>query len=164
MRKKALFMICGFLAIGVAVFAADPAEGYWKSVDEKTGEATAFWNIYVKNNVLYGEIVRIVDKPDDTIADKTKESYPGFPVSGIVNKMKVIGTPWIWGLTSKKAGNWAGGKIIDLQSGDMYNCKVTYRPADGKRYVKDTLEMRGELFLGIGRSQFWLRADPSEFR
>lgn len=158
------------LALGIAFavaalsFAADPAEGLWKSVDEKTGETTAFWRIYEKGGLLFGEIVKIADKPADTIASAAKPSYRGFPVAGKVNEMKVVGTPWIWGLKKKSAGTWADGNIVDPGKGDMYACKITFRKADGKKFKEDALEMRGEIGLGIGRSQFWIRASEAEAR
>lgn len=163
--NKNLVVVAALAVLSVfAVSAADPVEGYWKSVDDKTGLPTAYWKIYDKGGVLFGEILRIVDKPDDTIATAAKPSYKGFPVAGEVNKMRVVGTPWIYGLSRKKAGEWADGSIIDPKTGDLYKCKITFRPADGKKFTVETLEMRGEIGLGIGRSQFWQRASEAEFR
>ena len=59
MLKKIAF-VAAFAFAAMSAFASDPVEGFWKSIDEKTGEATAFWRIYDKNGVLFGEIVRIV--------------------------------------------------------------------------------------------------------
>jgi uncharacterized protein (DUF2147 family) len=162
-KKTFLVALISLVAAGIAL-AADPVEGLWKSIDETTGKATAFWKIYQTGGKLQGEIVRIVGKPDTTIATDCKESYKNFPVAGKVNQMKVIGTPWIWGLTMKKAGEWAGGNIIDPGAGDMYQCKITFRAKDGKKFLVDTLEMRGEIGLGIGRSQFWQRATEAELK
>ena len=163
--KRTLVLVAAFAAIvSFAATAADPVEGYWKSVDEKTGEATAFWKIGVDGGKLSGQILKIVGKPDDTIATAAKPAYKGFPVKGEVNTMRVVGTPWIYGLTSKKAGEWSGGNIVDPKTGDFYQCKITFRKADGKKYPKDALEMRGEIGMGIGRSQFWQRATEAEFR
>lgn len=161
-KRASIFIVVAFVAATLA-FAAEPVEGYWKSVDE-TGKATAFWNIQVVNGKLMGEIVKIVGEPDDTIAKDVKPSYKGFPAAGKVNEMKVIGTPWIWGLSKKKNGEWSDGNIIDPESGDLYKCKIAFRSADGKKFPKDVLEMRGEIGLGIGRSQFWQRATEAEFR
>lgn len=162
--KKVLLLVSALLVLSsMALFAADPVEGLWKSVDEQ-GVATAFWKIYEKNGVLYGEIVKIVGKSDDTIATAAKPSYKNFPVAGEVNKMKVVGTPWIYGLKKKAPGQWEGGNIVDPSKGDIYNCKITFRPADGKKYKTDILEMRGEIGLGIGRSQFWQRATEAEIK
>ena len=162
---KRLRLAAALAIVAVASsFAADPVEGFWKSIDEKTGEATAFWKIYDKSGVLYGEIVKIVGKSDDTLAENAKPSYKDFPVAGEVDKMRVVGTPWIYGLSMKRTGEWSGGSIVDPKKGDLYKCKITYRPADGRKFQKDTLEMRGEIGLGIGRSQYWLRAVEAEFR
>ena len=149
----ALIVLCCFC------LAADPAEGFWLSVDEKTGETTAGWEIYQKDGLLYGRILSAAGKPADQIAKSCKESYANFPVAGKVNEMTVVNTPWIYGLKQNKSGEWSGGTIIDPASGSMYNCKITYRPADNNKYKTDTLEMRGEIGFGIGRSQFWQKSD-----
>jgi uncharacterized protein (DUF2147 family) len=44
----------------------------------------------------------------------------------------------------------------------MYKCKITFRPTDGKKYKVDTLEMRGEIGLGIGKSQYWTKATKEQ--
>lgn len=164
MFKKVSITVC--LALICSVFAfADPVEGFWKSIDDKTGKVTAYWNIYQRNNQLFGEIVYLPEEEDQNIlADKVKASYRGFPLAGQVNRMKVIGTPWIFGLARKADGEWADGNIIDPESGTMYKCKITFRPMDGRRYSEDTLEMRGEIGLGIGRSQYWVRAKESDWQ
>jgi uncharacterized protein (DUF2147 family) len=163
MYKKVLLVVAAALMSVSLAFAADPVEGFWKSVDEG-GNATAFWKIYEKNGVLFGEIMKIVGKPDSTIAVNVKPTYKNFPVAGKVNEMKTVGTPWIYGLKKKSAGVWEGGNIVDPSKGDFYNCKITFRAKDGKKYTTDVLEMRGEVGMGIGRSQFWQKASEAEFR
>ena len=69
--------------------------------------------------------------------------------------MTVVNTPFIFGLKMKEPGVWAGGNIIDPKDGKIYKCKITFHKADGKEFKQDTLEMRGEIGLGIGRSQYW---------
>ncbi len=162
--KKIAFLFSLTILSQLVLFAADPVEGFWKSIDEKTGKITAYWNIYQKAGLLYGEIISLPDKPSTTIATDVKASYKGFPVAGAVNKMKVVGTPWIFGLSSKSSGVWAGGSIIDPEDGSMYKCKITFRPKDDKKFSVDSLEMRGEIGLGIGRSQFWVRAKESDWK
>ena len=156
MRKLFLVFIIGILGLALA---ADPAEGYWLSVDEKSGEITAGWEIYQRDGLLYGQILSAAGSPHGKLAEKCKESYADFPVVGKVNKMTVVNTPWIYGLKRNRPGEWSGGRIIDPGSGNMYNCKIIHRPANGSRYKVDTLEMRGEIGLGLGRSQFWQKSN-----
>jgi uncharacterized protein (DUF2147 family) len=160
MKKCVFFLI---LAIGAGFcFADDPAVGYWISVDDKTGRQTASWELYLENGGLQGRILAISGYPADIKAMMCKKSYPGFPVSGNVNEMTVVGTPWIYGLKMTEAGKWARGSIIDPESGNLYKCKITFHPAGSAKYAADTLEMRGEIGLGIGRSQFWKKSTREE--
>ncbi|MDR0590156.1 MAG: DUF2147 domain-containing protein, partial [Spirochaetaceae bacterium] len=75
--KKGIVLAVVFV-LGAGVFlAADPVEGYWVSVDEKTGKTTAGWEIYQSGGKLYGKILGVVGYPPDVKADKCKESYAG---------------------------------------------------------------------------------------
>ncbi|GHV81675.1 hypothetical protein AGMMS49991_02330 [Spirochaetia bacterium] len=162
---KKLVIFCAVLLLQtVFCFAADPVEGYWVSVDDKTGKITAGWEMYVVDGKLYGKMHSMADVPQDLVAVKCKETYKGFPVAGKVNELIIIGTPWIFGLTSQKPGQWRGGFIVDPSTGNMYNCKITFRAADGKKFPVDVLEMRGELIgLGIiGGSQYWRKSTLEE--
>jgi len=158
MKRIIVFLL---LITACAICFADPVEGFWLSIDETTNKVTAGWQIYQEGGKLYGKILSIATEPRGTIAVRCKESYRGFPVAGKVNTMPIAGTPWIFGLTSTKEGVWAGGNVVNPEDGGMYGCKLTFRPADGKKFTADTLEMRGEIGLGIGRSQFWRKSDEA---
>lgn len=160
--KKLIATLCFLTVLGLgALSAADKVEGLWKSINE-TGKVTGVWKIYQQNNLLYGALVTVPGQTDATIADKCKPSYPNFPVAGEVNKMLVINTPFIFGLKMKAPGKWEGGNIIDAGDGTLYQCKINFRAADGNKYKVDTLEMRGEIGLGIGKSQLWVATTPEE--
>jgi uncharacterized protein (DUF2147 family) len=146
-------------AIAGFCFAADPAEGSWLSIEEKTGNTTAGWQVYQQGGKLLGKILSMAEHPKTVQAERCKESYAGFPVAGKVNQMTVVGTPWIYGLSMDKPGEWSGGSIINPEDGKLYKCKIIFRSADGKKFKTDVLEMRGEIGLGIGRSQFWQKTD-----
>ena len=158
MKSKKIMFVLFFLALAVFCFAADPAEGFWISVDEKTGKETAGWEIFIRDGKLYGRILSLAGLSQTTKADKCNDSYKGFPAAGKVSDMTVVGTTWIFGLVPDGSpGSWKGGNIIDPNDGSMYGCKITFRPADGKKFKSDTLEMRGTIGP-FGRSQFWKRA------
>ena len=152
MKKNILLLVLLFLFTGI-VLAADPVEGYWISYDEKTKKATAGWHIFQSNGKLFGKILSVAGKPQDGKCVKCKPSYDGFPYTGNVNEKPTVGTNWIFNLKMDKTGAWSGGHIIDPGSGKMYKCKINYHAENG-----GTLEMRGEIGLGIGRSQFWKKA------
>ena len=171
--NKSIILTTLFFTVTVLFFAvsplgatpskqtADPAEGFWLSVDEKSGKITAGWHIYEESGKLFGKILSMADLPKTTLAEKCKESYAGFPVAGKVNQMTVVGTPWIFGLVMNKPGEWINGNVVNPEDGGIYKCKITLHPADGKKFRADTLEMRGELGFGIGRSQFWKKTDQT---
>ena len=158
MKKNIAIFLMLFIAT-VFRLAADPVEGYWLSIDEKTGKVTAGWMIYQEGGKLYGKILSMADFSGNVLAENCKDSYQGFPVSGRVSQMPVVGTPWIFGLSADRPGEWSGGSVINPEDGRMYRCRIIFRAADGRRYQNNTLEMRGEIGLGIGRSQFWRKTD-----
>jgi uncharacterized protein (DUF2147 family) len=160
--KKTIPLIWFLVLTAGLCFAADPAEGYWVSVDDKTGKVTAGWEIYRDGNTLCGRILSVAGYPQDLKAEKCKDSYAGFPVAGRVNQLPILGIPWIFGLSSNREGQWSGGNVVDPETGNMYKCRITFRREDGNRYKTDTLEMRGEIGLGIGRSQFWRKSTRAE--
>jgi uncharacterized protein (DUF2147 family) len=153
--KKSIF-ICLIILAGQFCFALDPAEGYWFSVDEKSGQITAGWEIYENGGFLYGKMLSLTGRPGHEVAARCKKSYQGFPVAGAVNQMPLAGTPWIFGLRREDEGTWTGGHVVNPEDGNMYRCKITHHPAGG-RFEIEALEMRGEIGLGIGRSQYWQR-------
>jgi uncharacterized protein (DUF2147 family) len=160
--KKLIVAIAALFAAGTVTLCADPVEGFWLSVDDKTNQVTAGWQIYMENGKLYGKILSTAAAPAGALALRCKESYAGFPLPGKVNTLPVAGTPWIFGLRQEKTGQWEGGNIIDPNDGKIYKCKLTFHAADGKKFTADTLEMRAEVGLGIGRSQFWRKAGEAE--
>ncbi|MDR0709987.1 MAG: DUF2147 domain-containing protein, partial [Spirochaetaceae bacterium] len=89
--KKAMFfsgiLVC-FLFPGAGFcFAADPAEGFWVSVDDKTGRTTAGWELYQQEGKLYGKMLSVAGFPQGLKAIACKESYRGFPIPGKVNEL-----------------------------------------------------------------------------
>ncbi len=160
--KKLIGLLGAFLVLGAAIFAADPAAGLWKSIDDKTGEVTAIWKIYEKDGMLFGTIAATTNDPQDVIADSCKESYKGFPVAGAVNKMKTVGTPWIFNMQKVSEGNWKGGNIIDPSNGKMYGCVIRFMKAGSDKKAKtDTLAMAGTVGP-IKVFQYWVPATEAD--
>ena len=160
MKKFFVFLMI-FVVVAGFCFAADPAEGFWISIDDKTQKPTAGWEIYTTGGKLFGKILSVADHPQNVKADKCNDSYRGFPVAGKVSEMTVVGTPWIFDLKQDRPGIWSGGNVIDPDDGRMYGCRVTFHAMDGNRYKTNTLEMRGTIGP-FGRSQYWQSCSREE--
>lgn len=168
MRRVVFLSVAMILTLGCFVFAADPAEGYWISVDDKTQARTAGWQVYIdRDGKLYGKIVSAPGVYPNTRATYCKESYRGFPVAGNVKQMAVLNTPWLFGLqqVKNKPGEWEKGNIIDPNDGNMYTGTIKFHPAGsrvgGQVRNVDTLEMRGSIGP-FGRSQYWQKANQQQ--
>ena len=160
--KKIIALFAAVLLLGTMCFAADPAEGFWISVDEKTNKPTAGWQIWEQGGKLSGKILSVADMPQDQIADGGKgKHYDNFMNGVDVGTLRSVGTTWIWDLSKAGEGKWSGGYIIDPGDGKRYACEITFHKADGKKYKADTLEMRGKVGP-FGRSQFWKSATEAE--
>lgn len=165
---KKIISIIAALILGAGVLsAADPAEGIWKSIDDKTGEITAIWKIYEKDGTLFGTIAAVVNYPQDVIATACKESYKGFPVSGAVNKKTTVGTPWIYGMKKESDGNWKGGTIVNPGDGKMYGCVIKYL-APGEKHKKFTAKVPSLAMAGtvgpIQVFQYWVKATEDDIK
>lgn len=163
--KKLVVIFAALLVTVSGLFAADPATGLWKSIDDETNEITAIWKIYEENGMLFGTIEAVVDCPQDVIASDCKKSYKGFPIPGNVNEMKTVGTPWIFNMKKESEGNWSKGNIIDPDDGKMYGCIIKYlapgQKNKGFTAKEPTLAMAGT-FGPIKVFQYWLKATEED--
>jgi len=159
--KKIITVMVFILLYSVNVFAADPVEGYWLSVDSKTGEIQSGWEIYVSNGFLYGKMLSAIGLSPTDKAVKCRNSYDNFPIDGKVNQLPFFGTPWIFGLSMERPGSWSNGNVINPDDGSMYKCSIKYHPADGKKFKQEALEIRGQLLFFSG-SQYWRRSTREE--
>jgi len=156
MKKIVTTLIVVFVC-AVAAFAADPVEGFWLSVDDKTGEIKSGWEMYESNGYMYGKMLSAVGHSSTTKAARCRESYANFPIAGKVNQLPLLGTPWIFGLRRESPGTWTNGNVINPEDGNMYKCSLIHHPADGKKFKQEALEIRGQLLVFSG-SQYWRRA------
>jgi len=159
--KRIFTAIIVILIFASAAFAADPTEGFWLSVDQRTGKIESGWEIYQDNGYLYGKLLSGVGIASSDKAVKCRESYANYPIAGKVNQLPIIGSPWIFGLRVESPGNWSNGSVINPSDGNMYKCSLIYHPADDKKFKQEALEVRGQLLFFSG-SQYWRRATREE--
>lgn len=140
--KKILIMTVAAVCAAYSLIAEEvrtSAIGYWKTIDDATGEAKSIVRVYEHNGKVYGRVMKVLTDP--------------------TAKAKISGSPLIEGLDiikdlkASKGGKLEGGKVLDPKNGRTYTCQIWLE--DGK------LIMRGSL-LGIGRKQTWLPTEPLE--
>ncbi len=134
-----LLLLCGAL---VSLSAQSPI-GVWKTIDDNSGQARSKVEIYEQNGKLYGKIIDLLLKPDDTVCDACKGKLKDQPVVGMV----------IIEDLSTYRDYWKDGTILDPESGSTYGCSIWFE--DGK---SDELQVRGKHWTGLYRTQTWYRS------
>lgn len=151
-RKKnhipATLVSC-FLIISIPVYAQS-VEGRWITYNEETGSPLSVIEIMKVGNSIEGKVKEIFLEPfqgDDPICNNC---------NGERKDKKVINMNFLWGLV-KNGTEWSNGKILDPQSGEVYNSKLWMED-------NNTLKVRG--YAGIMylfyRTQTWLRVGSTQ--
>jgi lathosterol oxidase len=139
-----IFMAAAFIAEGQTV------EGEWTTYNEETGTALSTIEIVKSGNSIKGKVKEIFLEPfqgDDPICTRCPEER---------KDKKVIDMNFLWGF-KKDGDDWDEGKILDPQTGEVYNSKL---------WLEDnsTMKVRGyggmmDLFF---RTQTWKRIGTSK--
>lgn len=124
------------------LFSQQSAVGVWKTIDDKTGDAKSHVEIYEQDGKIYGKVVKLLQKPSDTLCEKCTGNKKNKPVLGMVilNDLK----PY--------KEYWRKGNILDPENGNEYSCSIWLE--EGKA---DELRVRGKHWTGLYRTQTWYR-------
>lgn len=145
MKKLIGLAISATALMSAAHAATNSPVGYWKTVDDTTGEAKSIVAIYeAPNHTLVGKVLKLFKEPDRTCIACDGDLHDK-PIAGMVVMMNL-----------KPSGNrtaqWSGGSILDPKNGKSYQCDL--KLTDGG----DKLNVRGYIGLPLfGRSQTWER-------
>jgi uncharacterized protein (DUF2147 family) len=143
MKKILICMLTFFSGL-----LAQDIQGFWKTIDEKSGKPQCVVAVYEYENKYYGRIVGTFN--DKGVMDETLDA-PSDRAPGLVGKPFYCGLDLIWNL---KKGSKCKGKIVDPKKGNIYRAEV---------WVEDgNLIVRGKL-LCFGRNQTWLPASDADF-
>ena len=143
--------ILAVINLAMAMLHAVPASaaeagspiGLWKTIDDKTGNARAIVRIYEQNGKLFGRIERsFTPGAENRVCDVCTDERKGQPIIGLVIIRNM----------QSKDGEFAGGDILDPETGTVYHCKF-HLDHDGARLI-----VRGYIGISLlGRSQVWQR-------
>ncbi len=141
-----VYVVASLLFIGTHSHAHEISPvGSWKTIDDKTHQVKSIVKITEVNGEFQGRVEKIFSPPakvPDPVCNKCEGDKKDKPILGMT----------ILSGLSKNGDEYSGGKILDLEVGKIYKCKIKVSE-DGK-----TLEVRG--FIGIsliGRTQTWMR-------
>ena len=144
-------LLCGVFSLGAFTAYAASIEGYWKSIDDRTGEQLS--------------IVEIRKGADGRYHGKIAYRYPVPGGAALINCTKcpppytnqpLLGLEIFSGFKEDpdKRNAYVDGKVLEAKSGKIYKAKATVT-ADGKR-----LRLRGYVGISaLGRTQVWIRTD-----
>jgi len=145
MRSRNLFGIALLVAVIFAagnLFAAGSPVGTWKTISDKTKKPASIVKIWEKDGKLYGKIIKLFNDPDAKCT-ACNGKFKDKPITGMV---------FMWGF--KKDGDvFNGGKILDPDSGKIYNCKMEVVNGGKVLNVRGSLDRWGL----AGRTQKWLK-------
>lgn len=141
---KRYFTVILFQLLGIWTFGQNSPEGIWKTIDDETGEAKSYVEIYQAGSEYHGKVVELLINEDDLICDLC---------SGKRKNKPVLGMNVIEGLKKHK-DYWKDGIIVDPKNGNEYGCSVWYQSND-----PTILKVRGKHWTGLFRTQTWYRVE-----
>lgn len=136
------------LFLGSIVWAQNAIVGQWKTIDDETGKPKSIIEIYEKDGVFNGKIIKLFREPNEDQNPKCDKC------SGDKKDQLILGMQNLNDLKKDSDTRWSGGEILDPNNGKTYSCKAELLDG-GKK-----LNLRG--FIGfslIGRTQTWERVD-----
>jgi uncharacterized protein (DUF2147 family) len=140
-----LFTILPAAALLCAGLPPSPV-GVWRTIDDNTHKPRGLIRLYEQSGVLFGKIEASFDPAEEKeVCDRCEGERRNKPVIGLIvlRNMKKSG-----------ANEYAGGDILDPDTGQIYKCRITV-DGSGRRLV-----VRGYVGIALlGRSQVWFRQD-----
>jgi uncharacterized protein (DUF2147 family) len=130
---------------------ANTPVGYWKTIDDHTGQARAIVEIFEVNGELRGRIDKFLNLPNGMkppTCDKCPGDKRGKPV---------LGLEFLWGF-KRDGASWSDGSVLDPEEGHVYRANLEM--LDGGKRLKLFGYVR--VVFKIGRSQTWTRVASAD--
>ncbi len=142
---KHFLLTFSFILVSVSIALAQSSPvGLWKTIDDKTGKAKSYVEIYEQGGKFYGKIDQLLLKPADTRCDEC---------TGEKKDQLLVGMVILEDLEPYKY-YWRGGRILDPENGSTYGASIWFEGDNDKE-----LKVRGKHWTGIYRTQTWYRIE-----
>jgi uncharacterized protein (DUF2147 family) len=146
---KKILLACVAFGFAQVVAAASPVTGYWKTIDDVTGDPKAIVQMTESaSHVIQGTIIKIFPRPG------FDQNELCTACKGGLHNQRIVGMRIVNGLTEDKdtPGLWNGGDILDPHNGKTYHCTVQLGDNNNR------LNVRGYIGMPLfGRTQTWVR-------
>ncbi len=117
--------------------------GKWKTIDDRTGLPKGVIDIYEKDGLMYGRLIKVLEPgKEDMVCHKCEGDLKDKPVLGMMI---------IEAAEKNEDGEWKGKKLFDPEQAMTFRCKIWLNPDN-----KNELKVRGYLSF-IYRTQTWIR-------
>jgi uncharacterized protein (DUF2147 family) len=108
-----------FLLITSFTYAQKGVLGKWKTIDEEN-EPKSVVEIFQKDSLLYGKIIKLYRKPGEDIDPSCMECASDDPRY----KKKVIGMEVMKDMKKTGEDEYSEGTVLDPSNGRVYSCKI----------------------------------------
>lgn len=132
------------IALIVNLSAQNSAIGVWKTIDDNTGEAKSYVEVFEEGGKLHGKVVKLLISPPDKICDKCTGDKKGKKLMG----MRILED------LAPYQNYWKKGTIMDPETGKVYGCSIWLE--EGKA---NELKVRGKHWSGLYRTQTWYKVE-----
>ena len=119
--------------------------GKWKTIDDRTGLPKGVIDIYKKDGLMYGRLVKVLEPG--------KENMLCGKCEGDLKDKPVVGMTIIDAAEENEDGEWKGKTLFDPEQAMTFRCKIWLNPDN-----KNELKVRGYLAF-IYRTQTWVRVE-----
>ncbi|HMJ51315.1 MAG TPA: DUF2147 domain-containing protein [Polyangiaceae bacterium] len=153
-----ILVLASILALPTETALADDrsVHGYWKHIDEDTGQTQSIFQLFEHKGKLVGRIEKIFPKPGKNAQTVCSEC------AGAQKNKPLVGLIFVWDFVRDQAaaGKWVDGKILNPADGKIYNAEAELSE-DGK-----TLKVFGyiRILFKIGGSSVWQRLTAAELQ
>lgn len=133
-----------FLLLAMNV-SAQSVFGKWKTIDDRTGLPKGVIEIYKKDGLMYGKVIKILEEG--------MEGVTCVKCDGELKDKPVEGMEIITAGEKHEDGEWKGKRLFDPQQAMTFRFKIWLNPDN-----HNELRVRGYLAF-IFRTQTWLRVE-----
>ena len=143
MKKNPHTVVLILTLLATSILSAQSVFGKWKTIDDRTGNPKGIIEIYEKDGMMFGKVVKIVEAG--------KENALCIKCDGDMKDKPVNGMTIIKAGKKNKDNEWKGKYLFDPEQAMTFRFKIWLNPKNS-----DELKVRGYLAF-LYRTQTWIR-------